>query len=219
MIFALLIACAVPLAATQAEPLAPPMAPPAPPAAPGSMWSDSDTRALVGMDNNARSVGDLITVHVVQTTSASNGADTALSREGSSEFGVTALLGANTSILKANPNMKGAIGLGGSSSSGTTGKGATSRSNSVDTVLTCTVIEVFPNGNLRIEGNGKTTVNNEQQKVHVAGIARARDIRLDNTIESGLLADPDIEITGLGAVANQQGQGWGTAIANAIWPF
>ncbi len=219
MIFALLLACAVPLAATQAEPLAPPMAPPPPPAAAGSMWSDSDTRALVGMDNNARSVGDLITVHVVQTTSASNGADTALSREGSSEFGVTALLGANTSILKANPNMKGAIGLGGSSSSGTTGKGATSRSNSVDTVLTCTVIAVFPNGNLRIEGNGQTTVNNEQQKVHVAGIARARDIRLDNTIESTLLAEPDVVVTGLGSVSNQQGQGWGTAIANAIWPF
>ena len=219
MIFALLLACAVPLAATQAEPLAPPMAPPPPPAAAGSMWSDTDSRALVGMDNNARAVGDLITVHVVQTTSASNGADTALSREGSSEFGVTALLGANTSILKANPNMKGAIGLGGSSSSGTTGKGATSRSNSVDAILTCTVVEVYPNGTLRVEGIGKTTVNNELQYLAVSGIGRARDIRLDNSIDSSKLASLVVDIGGTGAVANQQGQGWGTAIANAIWPF
>jgi len=219
MIFALLFACAVPLAATQAEPLAPPMAPPPPPAAAGSMWSDSDTRALVGMDNNARSVGDLITVHVGQTTSATNGADTALSREGKSEFGVSALLGADTSILKANPNMKGAIGLGGASASGTTGKGATSRSNSIDAILTCTVVQVFPNGNLRVQGHGTTTVNSEQQNLFVEGTIRARDIRLDNTIDSSKLADSRVEITGLGSVANQQGQGWGTAIANAIWPF
>jgi flagellar L-ring protein precursor FlgH len=220
MILAFALACAVPLAATHAEPLAPPpMPPPPPPAPPGSLWSDNDTRALVGMDNNARQVGDQITVKVAQTTAASNGADTALARDGSAAFGVTGLLGAETSILKANPNMNGSIGLGGTSSSATTGKGATSRTNSVNATVTCTVHDVYPNGNLHITGTSTTKVNNETQVVYVEGTARARDIRLDNTIDFSLLADAKVEVSGQGAVTNQQGQGWGTAIANAVWPF
>lgn len=220
MILAFAFACAVPLAATHAEPLAPPpMPPPAPPSAPGSLWSESDTRALVGMDNNARQVGDLITVHVSQSTDASNGADTALSRAGDSSFGITGMLGLETSIPKANPDMGSAISLGGNSQSSTTGTGATSRSNSVNATVTCTVTEVYANGNLRISGTARTRVNNETQVVYVSGVARARDIRLNNTIESTLLADAQVEVAGEGAVSNQQGQGWGTTIANAIWPF
>ena len=34
-----------------------------------------------------------------------------------------------------------------------------------------------------------------------------------------LLGDLKTEFSGQGVIANQQGQGWGTAVANTIWPF
>lgn len=221
MTLVLIFGCAVPLAASAHEPLVPamPIAAPSAPAAPGSLWSDTASRALVGLDNNARAVGDQVTVKVAQSTDATNGADTNLARDGASDFGVTALLGAETSILSANSNMGGKIGLGGSSSSSTKGTGATSRRNNVSAVVTCIVDQVYPNGSLHITGTSTTKVNNETQVVYVRGIARARDIRLDNSIDFSLLADSTVEVSGNGAVTNQQGQGWGNTIANAIWPF
>jgi len=62
-------------------------------------------------------------------------------------------------------------------------------------------------------------VNREVQYVVLDGIARPRDIRMDNTVPSSLLAQSKIEITGSGVVADKQGAGLGQRIIDAIWPF
>ncbi len=193
--------------------------PVAPPVPPGSLWSEVHARQLIGMDGNARRVGDLITVDIQDTSTTSLDADTSTSRATSNEYHLDALLGLETSITKANPNMGGGITLGGGSDSSSRGEGTTGRNASLVAKVTCQVIEVLPNGNLRIRGTKEIKVNRETQYLALEGIVRPRDILLDNTIRSDLIAEAHIEFTGAGVLAKDQGAAWGTSVANTLWPF
>lgn len=202
-----------------AHPAPAPVIAEAPAPAPGSLWSEVGSRALIGMDGNARRVGDLITVRIDESASTTLGADTNASRDGSGSFGIESLLGAETSITGANPNMGGKIALGGSTSTSTTGTGSTSRQGSLSATVTCQVQEVLPNGNLRIRGTKEVRVNRETQYLTLEGVVRPRDIHLDNTVQSNLIADARVEYTGAGVIADKQRQGWGTAVIDAATPF
>ena len=225
----LTLASSASFAASKAPPPPPPVrsvAPPAQVAPPGSLWSESRSRALLGYNGNARAIGDLITVVIDENTKSGIDADTSTSRDSSSEYGVKALLGLETSILKANPNMGkgtldkgGKFGVGGYSSSKLDGAGATSRNGSLEATLTCTVQEVLDNGNLRVRGTKAVRVNRETQYLTLEGIVRSRDIRIDNTVQSNLLAEARVEYTGTGVLADKQGPGWMTRVGDAVWAF
>jgi flagellar L-ring protein precursor FlgH len=220
MIFALLLACAKPFPPQPPVPERPPIIQHVEPEAlPGSLWSEVGARQLIGMDGNARRVGDLITVTIDETTATSLGANTSTSRSSEAEFHIDALLGVENSITNPNPNMGGEIKLGGGSDSNSEGKGTTARTGSLEAMVTCQVIEVLPSGNLRIRGTKAIRVNRETQYLALEGIVRPRDILLDNTVRSDLLAEARIEFTGSGVLAKDQGSGWATGIANTLWPF
>lgn len=187
--------------------------------APGSLWSEVEARALVGMDGNARRIGDLITVDIADTATTSLGAGTTTGRTTNNEYGVSAMLGLETSITAANPNMGGKISLGGGQTSEMDGSGSTTRQGTLTATVTCQVVEVMTNGNLRIRGTKQIRVNRETQYLTLEGIVRPRDILTDNTVASDLIAEARIEFTGAGVVADKQGPGWGTRVADMVWPF
>lgn len=223
----LLVACLPPaeLGGAFAKPPDPLHAPPPPPVEatppppPGSLWSEVGSRTLIGMDGNARRVGDLITVLVSETASTTLDASTDASREGGTEVGISALFGVETAVTKANSNMNGQIALGGSSSTTHSGTGSTTRNGSLTATITCQVEAVLPNGNLRIRGSKEVRVNRETQYLTLEGVVRPRDIHLDNTVRSDVIADARVEFTGAGVVASKQNQGWGAAVMDAVWPF
>jgi flagellar L-ring protein precursor FlgH len=173
----------------------------------------------MGLDLNAKQLGDLITVRITERTSTALDASTATSRDSSAAAGISALLGAEQTILQAHPNLGGAIAIEGSSTSSFNGDGATSRDAAIEAMLTCEVIQVMPTGNLRIWGWKQVRVNREIQYVVLDGIVRPRDIQMDNTVTSELLAQATIEITGTGVVSDKQGPGIGTRLLDRLWPF
>ena len=67
-----------------------PMMMPAPgvPPAPGSLWNEANARVMIGMDGNARRVGDLITVEISEKTAAESVADTQTRRDSSVGGGI-----------------------------------------------------------------------------------------------------------------------------------
>src|SRR5262249_13955479 len=157
---------------------------PAPPAPvePGSLLNEVQARRLMGLDAGARQVGDLVTVELVENTSTSLDANTDTSRDSQATAGVSALLGAEKTITNAHPDMGGAITLGGGTSTTYSGTGSTTRGSAISTSLTCEVIEVLANGNLRLWGYKKVRVNREIQYVVISGVVRPRDIQMDNTV-------------------------------------
>ncbi len=188
-------------------------------ASPGSLFNDVQARRLMGMDGNARQVGDLVTVRILESSKTTLAASTNTSRKSSYTAAIRALLGIEKRILKAHQELED-IGIDLESEGAFTGQGDTRRDSEVEAVITCQVIKVLPGGNLRIWGWKQVRVNRETQYVVLDGIARPRDIKIDNTIGSDLLATARIEITGQGVVNDRaSGPGWLARVLDKIWPF
>ena len=81
------------------------------------------------------------------------------------------------------------------------------------------VVNVLPDGLLRIEGARQTKVNNETQYLVVAGLIRSRDVASDNSVLSTQIADAQISYYGEGVIADKQKPGWLTRLLDNIWPF
>ncbi len=180
----------------------------------GSLWSEVQARQLMGLDGSARQPGDLITVVLYESLDTSLGADTRTGRQSGANASIEAAAG-----LENLAGPVGGAGISGSSGSTFTGDGATSRGAALSGVLTCEIIEVLPSGNLRIWGWKEVRVNRETQFLVVEGVVRPRDIRMDNTVGSELLAQAHIEVTGSGVVSDKQGPGWGARLLDILWPF
>ena len=210
------------------EPPPPPTSVPKPPVVtqtqvsrtpPGSLWNETSALQLLGLEGNARQVGDLITVQITEETATKVDSETSTGRESSTGLGVGAMLGLESSILKANPNMGESIAVDVSGERKFRGSGSTARGSAVKATITCEVIQVLPNGNLRIWGWKEVRVNRETQYVVLQGLVRPRDIQMDNIVTSDLVAQAQIEITGRGVIADREGPGIGTRILDKIWPF
>ncbi len=184
-----------------------------------SLWID---RASLFEDNKARRLNDLLTVKIVENISGSGDADTSLSKSSETETGITELLGIPTDL-----NLENLYGKGNTFSPSVNsqfdmsfqGSGKTSRKSRLIGTVTAKVVEVMPNGNLRIEGRKEIILNNERQILIISGIVRPEDIESDNTVLSTRLTDTKIYYLGKGVIQEVQSPGWLGRIINRVWPF
>ena len=103
---------------------------PAPAPLPGALWSEVAARQLMGIDGNARQVGDLITIRVSERSFTSLDASTSTEKSSSSEAAISALFGAEKTLGDALPNAgANGIGMGASSAAEFDGSGSTAREN------------------------------------------------------------------------------------------
>ena len=161
------------------------------PASPGSLYEEDTYRALAG-DLKAYRVGDVITVQVFETSSASTSTDTATRR--------TNNLTATVGIQHTGKQYGGSIGVAGNFDGG----GSTQRTNRLLATVTVRVRHVLPGGDLLLEGEQVLTVNQEQQKVSVEGRVRPQDVSTENVVLSTRLADARITFVGRGDLSSRQ---------------
>ena len=189
-------------------------------AMPGSLWTEVGARSLVGMNGNARRVGDLITVYIDEKTITELTAETGLKRKSDMTGKLGSFFGLGKQITDNNKgNLGGGLGYETGSQHGFDGQGKTTRAGTLQGRLTCRVIEVMLNGNLRVWGYKQVRSNRETQYLVVEGLARPLDIQADNTIESSLLAEAKIEFNGAGVVGDKQGPGIVQRAVDHAWPF
>lgn len=183
----------------------------------GSIWQSAS--AGFTDDMKARRRGDIITVVISETASASKEAKTGTSRDSSMSAGMPNMLGLeNTGIFKNNFADLAKI-LSASNSSSFKGAGSTSRQENLKATITARVVDVQSNGNLMIEGRRNIKVNEEDQIIVLEGIVRTRDIAPDNTVNSIFVADARISYSGRGIISDRQSPGWLMNILDKIWPF
>jgi len=97
------------------------------------------------------------------------------------------------------------------------GGGSTTRGGSLNARMTAQVVDVLPNGVLRIEGRQTIIVNGEEQVIVVSGLVRPQDIKPDNTVLSTFVADATITYQGTGPIGDKQQPGLLTRLLN--WLF
>ncbi len=210
-LISLLAACAsTPREEPAFEP-SPPVVPAAMPAAAGTIYrADADVRLFE--DLRAARVGDILTVQLIEETSASKSANTSTSK--------------STEATLANPNIfgrpvtrNGIPLLGGTLEGDTTfdGAGASNQSNSLEGDITVTVVERYPNGNLRIRGEKWVTLNQGREFIRLAGIVRPFDVGPDNTVASTRIADAQITYSSRGALAAANRMGLFARFFNSLW--
>lgn len=185
----------------------------------GSLWSDSGYKKFLYYDQKAKTVGDLVTVKIVEASQASRTASTSLGRESSIEAGVSALAGIETQVATLRPELKPSALLGATTSNSFKGDGSTTRSGTLTATITARVMEVLPNGNLVIMGQQEVKINNEMQILTIRGIVRPLDIQINNLVLSTYVADAKIEYAGLGVVQEKQKPGWLSRTVDKVWPF
>lgn len=195
----------------------------------GSLWRASSSLNGMFIDTKARNVGDIVTVKIDESAQASNKASTETGRSSSLEAGIQKLFGVedwwqnevlpdvDDSLPKINPF--GETSAKGFLKSDFAGDGETTRSGNLEAFITCRVMDVLPNGNLKIVGTREVMVNHESQLIILTGIIRPRDITDDNVILSTFISDAKIAYSGSGVVDDRQHPGWLANFLNNVWPF
>lgn len=184
----------------------------------GSLWP-GEQHSLYA-DLKARTTGDIVTITISEKASASKEASTNSNRDSSLTAGIPNLMGIeNSDMIAQNPNINLTTMLEANFANSFKGAGKTIRKEDLVASLTTQVIQVYPNGNLKIRGGKEVRVNDETQVIYLTGIVRPVDIMANNTIDSKHVLNARISYTGKGAVSDKQNPGWGTRIIDNIWPF
>lgn len=194
-----------------------------PPQTNGGIYQAGYSQALFE-DLKARRIGDTITVVLQERTQASKDATTETSKDTSVGITNPTLLGSelkfDTPLLPHAGDRSSNLGASLGSTQDFEGEGRSSQGNSLSGNITVTVIDVLPNGNLMVRGEKWLTLNQGDEYIQISGIVRPVDVRSDNTVLSGLVADARITYSGEGFVADSNKMGWlGRFFASAIWPF
>ena len=153
-------------------------------------------------DLKAGRVGDILTVRLIERTTASKNSATAVSKATDVNLANATVFG-QTLTKDGQPLFEGSLN-GDSEFEGT---GQSSQSNSLIGDITVTVVERFPNGNLRIRGEKWVTLNQGKEFIRLSGIIRPFDIETDNSVPSNKIADAQIAYSSKGvmAAANKMG--------------
>ena len=170
-----------------------------------SLWSDGAQTSVLFGDQRARAVGDILTVVVNESSTASRSGSSSNSKSAANN------MGQGTGLMSFIPE----TGL--SQDDSFKAQGTINNTNKVTARLTVKVIEVKPNGNLVISGVQNIRQNGEEQRINISGQVRPSDIRADNSVLSSNIADAKLLVTGSGPLVNKQRQGILTQIWN--WFF
>ncbi|MDP1830902.1 MAG: flagellar basal body L-ring protein FlgH [Geothrix sp.] len=187
-------------------------APATQPLSEGSLWRDRPYLA----DLRAFRVNDLVTLRITESTNAISKADVATKRDGSNKLNSPTLFGTLAGF---------GIGTGGSADRTTAtsnkyaGTGTTGRSATFTTTVTARVVKVIGNGNLIVEGYRDIQLNNETQRLYVAGMIDPNRLDKDNSIASGQVAELRIGYGGQGVVDETLKPGYISRLLAYIWPF
>ncbi len=194
-------------------PIQPIMPPQAAPTA-GAIYAAGPTLQLYS-DRRARDVGDLLTITLLENTTATTSANTATNKESNLSIGTPSIFGAPVTLGGRDVLSATAAGK-----RDFTGKGNSAQSNRLQGSVTVTVVQRLPNGNLVVQGQKNLRLNQGDELVQVQGIVRPADIAQDNSIPSSRVAEARIVYGGRGPVAQSNAMGWLSRFFNsALAPF
>lgn len=162
-----------------------------------NLFRAGEFRSLTA-DRRAQRVGDILTILVIENSSASASAGTKTDKS------------VDASIQMTSPNRQRTYGVG--VDDNFDGNGKIARSGRLLAQLSVVVTAVEPNGDLHVKGEQLLELNGEKQTINLEGRVRPVDIGEGNTLPSNRLADAKITYVGDGVLAENQSKGWLTRL-------
>lgn len=152
-------------------------------------------------------VGDIITVLIDDYTITTAIKENIASDSRSRNLGLTARL----------PTSSKSVGLDTRNDASQNERGSAKRENRFQNEMSVRVIEVGPNGVLKLKGNKNINVDKNVQDITLTGFVRAQDISATNMVESARLAEASIGYTSPGNLTKPK-QGIVSKILGMVWP-
>jgi flagellar L-ring protein FlgH len=161
----------------------------------GSLWVPGGLMTNLQSDYKASRLNDLVTIVVLQNTSAQATGDVNTERDFNTQSGISGLAGHISTSGISNL-------LTAQSSTKLKGTGAVDASSTMRTNLAGQVIAVLSSGNLVVEAQRVVTINGQKETMIVRGVLRPGDVGSDNSVPSTALANLEIELKGKGVVSD-----------------
>jgi flagellar L-ring protein precursor FlgH len=207
----LLAACSAPL--PKREPSFSPVAPAdlRPPAqsSGGIYMAGYDNRLFE--DHTARRVGDILTVNLLERTNSIKRAQNRDIKSDNISASLPTLFGLGALLLGGDMKTKML------SEKEFEGQGDVLQNNQLSGLISVTVVELLPNGNLKIRGEKRVTLNQGDEFIRLSGIVRPIDIKPTNIIDSEKIADATFMYTGEGSMNDANTHGWLSRVFNSPW--
>ncbi|MCD9030421.1 flagellar basal body L-ring protein FlgH [Luteimonas sp. Y-2-2-4F] len=185
------------------------------PATQGAIYQGGAGGLSLFGDKRAREVGDLLTILLVESTTAQTNATTQIGKESAIDIGAPNLFGGPVTV-----NGREVLSASAQGARDFDGNGRSTQSNRIQGSVTVTVVQRLPNGNLVVEGSKNLRLNQGDELVQVQGIVRPSDIGPDNSVPSGRVADARIVYGGRGAIAQSNAMGWlGRFFHSRLYPY
>jgi flagellar L-ring protein FlgH len=161
----------------------------------GSLWTSGGAMTNLQADYKASRVNDLVTIVVVQRTTAQATGNVNTGRDFNTTSGISGLAGhistsGLTNLLTAQSSTK------------LKGTGSTDASTTMNTSLAGRVIAVLPNGNMVVEAERLVAINNQKETMIVRGVLRPGDVGPNNAAPSTALSNLEVELKGKGVVSD-----------------
>jgi flagellar L-ring protein precursor FlgH len=176
--------------------------PPMPPvnSSPGSIFNPGYAGRPLFEDQRPRNIGDILTIVIAENINAtkSSGANTKRGTSTSFSTPTAGFLGGLFS--KANLSAQGANQFDAT--------GGANASNTFNGVLTVTVTNVLPNGNLVVSGEKQMLINQGNEFVRFSGVVNPNTVAGDNSVLSTEVADAKIEYSAKGYIDEAETMGW-----------
>jgi len=148
----------------------------------GAIFQDSSFRSMFG-DFRAHAVGDVLTVVITENVSADKKNAASNNNSGKINASVNKLFGVSTTNLQMSESaqMQSDAKATGSASYNFTG------------MIAVTVLEVMPNGNLRVSGEKQIGMDKGAEFIRLSGMVMPSSIAVGNMVPSTKLADSRVE--------------------------
>jgi len=172
----------------------------------GAIYQVSRNYNLYG-DTKALNVGDVLTVRLQESTSASKNAETSITKDQELGLEEPNIFGYNKLGLSASANLERDF----------EGSAEADQSNSLAGSISVTVVEVLPNGVLRVRGEKWLSLTNGDEYIRMTGLVRPQDIKPDNTVASNRIADARFAYGGTGDFDQANRMGWLAQFFNSEW--
>jgi flagellar L-ring protein precursor FlgH len=160
-------------------------------------------------DHKSFTTGDVITILIVEYTTAEASAGSQTDRSMNHGFGTSAGQGPLDFVPLSS--------FGANSKNSHKGKASTSREASLKGTITAKITSIDPNGNLMVKGQRSVVINGEEETTTVEGFVRPQDVQSDNSVYSHNIADAKITYKGKGSVKDGAKVGFITRFFNFLF--
>lgn len=184
-----------------------------------SLWPDENRGAFLFRDFRAFEAMDIISVLINERSEGIKRADTEAKAKFSLVAALTNFFGFETAWKSNNEGFDPTAVVSATTEQNFRGQGLTSRLGQLRAQVSAVIMEVLPNGLMRIEGSKIVAVNAEEEVMVISGLVRQRDITALNQVDSNAVANMRIDFYGRGSLGEVQSEGWLGRLFRRFYPF